>query len=595
IQVILPSDRQAIPLCGLSGILKTAQREKNELAVQIVAVERSADPETIVRRANENQGAPDEIIRYVDGVRYVEQLSLLGSPEAAADVVPRLPSLPWKNGGVYLITGGAGGLGRLFAEEIGAQTSQATLVLVGRSQLDDVARNRLASAAAQGTNVRYVAADVSRRDDVVPLVDRIVREHGRLDGVIHCAGVLRDAFILKKDPEELRAVFAPKVAGIVNLDLATARLTLDFFVVFSSQAGVFGNPGQVDYAAANAYMDRYAEFRRTLALEGRRHGRTLSINWPLWQSGGMRVAAEVQENLRETHGLTPMSTAAGLAAFYSAYDSDHAQVCVTAGGLERMRKLSQLRSSPERAAVPSRTTPRAGRADTMSIEESLEGHFCAILHLERGDFNRETTFAELGINSVSAIELVEAINRAYGLRLPTSVIFEFSSIRLLADYVARSLPADHTAEADFGAPAAVTVAAAHPRFETGTPRGASDLHRSASSEADATRTAIAPSTSAGLPGNDIAIIGLSCRSAGASNPQEFWDLIRNGRECIDYIKDQRWLDVLSRHRLDRTVRYGAMAETDCFDSSFFNISPREAEAMDPMQRIVLEQCYAALE
>src|SRR5690606_6445065 len=110
--------------------------------------------------------------------------------------------------------------------------------------------------------------------------------------------VIRDSFLLNKTEEELRAVFAAKVAGLVNLDEATAGLPLDFLVAFSAGAGVFGNVGQGDYAMANAFMDEYMRGRAAAVISGARQGRSLSIDWPLWAHGGMKVDPLTASRLR---------------------------------------------------------------------------------------------------------------------------------------------------------------------------------------------------------------------------------------------------------------------------------------------------------
>jgi polyketide synthase PksN len=89
-------------------------------------------------------------------------------------------------------------------------------------------------------------------------------------------------------------VLAPKVAGLINLDNASRDMALDFFILFSSTSAVFGNPGQADYSAANAFMDVYARYRNSLRSSRQRTGITLSINWPLWKDGGMHVDAETE-------------------------------------------------------------------------------------------------------------------------------------------------------------------------------------------------------------------------------------------------------------------------------------------------------------
>ena len=186
-------------------------------------------------------------VRYVGGERQELRLAEVACPAAAA--------LPWRDGGVYLLTGGAGGLGLLFAEAIAKQARDTTLILTGRSALSEGARARLAGLPAK---VDYRALDVSDAAGLERLVAEIVGSHGGLNGVIHSAGVLRDSFVIKKTEAELRAVLAPKVAGLLALDAATRDQELDFFVLFSSLTAVFGNIGQADYAAANGFMDAYA-------------------------------------------------------------------------------------------------------------------------------------------------------------------------------------------------------------------------------------------------------------------------------------------------------------------------------------------------
>ena len=106
--------------------------------------------------------------------------------------------------------------------------------------------------------------------------------------------MIQDNFIVKKSKEELESVLEPKVAGVINLDQATLDVDLDFFILFSSVAGSLGNVGQADYACGNAFLDAYAMHRQSLVGRGQRHGRTLSINWPMWKEGGMSIDAETE-------------------------------------------------------------------------------------------------------------------------------------------------------------------------------------------------------------------------------------------------------------------------------------------------------------
>nr|ADN68482.1 SorG [Sorangium cellulosum] len=222
------------------------------------------------------------------------------------------------------------------------------------------------------------------------------------------------------------------------------------------------------------------------------------------------------------------------------------------------------------------------------VNERIKAEFCRILRLEPADFTYDTELQELGVSSINAIELVEAVNALFDLALPSSVVFEFSSIRLLADYVARSLPAKPEAVFARTPEAAATASSAAPVARE-VPAGPGDAP--ASSPAEGARGDVAPE-----PGDaGIAIIGVAVRCGGARNQRELWELVRDGRECVDFIQDEGWRDVLARYRIDGLVRYGAMPDADYFDTAFFNISRREAESMDAVQRILLEECYAAIE
>src|SRR5262249_44034462 len=162
---------------------------------------------------------------------------------------------------------------------------------------------------------------------------------GTLNGIIHCAGILHDGYILGKTPATFKSVLAPKVAGTLYLDHASRNLPLDFFVLFSSTAGALGNPGQVDYATANAFLDAFAEYRNGLRDSQQRHGQTLSIDWPLWKEGGMRVDEPTARMIEKTVGMMAMSTSAGLEAFYRSLASGLSEVLVMEGDLSRMKAV----------------------------------------------------------------------------------------------------------------------------------------------------------------------------------------------------------------------------------------------------------------
>jgi len=135
--------------------------------------------------------------------------------------------------------------------------------------------------------IEYRQLDIESREQVRELVAAIETEHKRLNGIIHSAGMISDSFIVNKGLAEFRQVLAPKVTGTVNLDEASRGVDLDFLVLFSAVTAVTGHSGQADYAGRKWFHDQFSSYRNRLTDRKERHGRTLSINWPLWQQGGM--------------------------------------------------------------------------------------------------------------------------------------------------------------------------------------------------------------------------------------------------------------------------------------------------------------------
>lgn len=286
IQTVLSKTDKHQLLSGISALLKTAGLEHKKLKTQLIEIEPAENGRiTDIIRENKTR-ADDSHIKYENGIRY------------SADVKETAVSggkirIPWNDGGIYLITGGAGGLGFIFAKEIARKVKEPTLVLTGRSALSENQRMQLQSLESLGAKAEYKQADVTNAQTAADLVKTIETEYGGLHGIIHSAGVMKDQYIAKKTTEEFYSVLAPKTDGFVNLDEATEHLALDFFIVFSSISGVTGNAGQADYAAANAFMDSYAAYRNALVTAMYRHGHTLSVNWPLWKNGGMQVNEEM--------------------------------------------------------------------------------------------------------------------------------------------------------------------------------------------------------------------------------------------------------------------------------------------------------------
>ena len=650
VQVVVPCNAEEQRLfAAISALLKTAHLENPHLIGQLIEVQDNFATwcDELAERLQENrQRCRESHVRYHDGKRLVaawEPLAALPS-DAAWESLP----VPWKDDGVYLITGGAGGLGLLFAEEIARQTRGATMILVGRSQLASRPRDRLGALRARFPQARieYRQVDVAHQEAMAGLVQWLLRTHGNLHGIVHAAGVRRDNFILKKSAEELQVVLAPKVAGLVNLDHASRDCDLDFLVLCSSGAAAEGNAGQADYAAANAFMDAYATYRNHLAAAGRRRGWTLSVNWPLWQEGGMRVDQPTEDLLRRM-GLVPIATPAAFRALYRGLAAGRDQVWVLEGDLDRLQALFEAGT---RGAVQARTSVLLplplgeGRCEGVSepapgpgyphpnplpagegthafrhrqaaysdpgperLRDRAVAFFRALLasalKLPAERVEADVPLEHYGIDSILVVEMTKELEKIFG-SLSKTLFFEYQNIGQLTDYFLKAhpnklqellglLPQEPMPHGRVAAPQQPDLAAIKTLPQDGSAR-----RRIAPMPPVGHREVVASRRDTMA---DIAVIGLAGRYAMADTIEEFWTNLKDGRDCITEIPSERWnhnpyFDA-DRERPGKTYgKWGGFLNgVECFDALFFNISPREAELMDPQERQFLECAYAAIE
>ena len=233
LQVVIPYGKPiSILLQALSGLIRSAQLENSQLTGQVICVEESLDTESLVANLNNDAEAAvhdQQEIRYVGGIREVAQLQPLEiSPEGTNAV-------RWRNEGVYLITGGAGGLGHLLVAEIVRHSPSAKIVLAGRSALNRNQQDWIETVARANPSIKisYRVINVVDATEVVEAVTEIVEQYGALHGILHCAGVLNDGFLINKTERDFISTLQPKVLGAANVDAATSgSARCDFFSVF---------------------------------------------------------------------------------------------------------------------------------------------------------------------------------------------------------------------------------------------------------------------------------------------------------------------------------------------------------------------------
>ena len=278
---------------------------------------------------------PEQVIFYEGADRFY-----LRPREIQHDQNPEVPLV--KEGGVYWITGGGGGLGRIFAQHFIEQKKNITLILSGRKSLSEQQINDWNLPQSPHVQWIYKPCDITSLESIQKTLDFIQNFYGQLNGILHSAGVLRDSFLISKKLDHVDDVFAPKVLGAVYLDQATRAIPLDYFVLFSSESGAFGNIGQTDYSAFNAFMDAFAAHRESLRLQKQRTGKTLAVNWPLWKEGGMSVPPNVEKALFDEAGMIPMTTTLGVKSLSKMLGMPYNQVMIAEGNIEKISQFHHI-------------------------------------------------------------------------------------------------------------------------------------------------------------------------------------------------------------------------------------------------------------
>ncbi|MFD2408220.1 SDR family NAD(P)-dependent oxidoreductase [Azorhizophilus paspali] len=604
---------------SLQALLKTAKNEGLIAAAQSIEMAGINSPELLAELLIKNSRQDDERVRYQGGLgtRHQRQVASWRKIALAATGIA-----PWRAGGIYLLTGGVGGLGLLLAETIAREARGAKLILVNRSagQLSPKTAGRIANIKALGTEVRLEALDVADRTAVDELIVRCERELGGINGIFHCAGLIRDSLLNNKSKADLAAVLTPKVAGALNLDRASAHLALDCFVLFSSVSAVIGNPGQGDYALANAFMDEFAGWRNRQITTGRRHGRTVAVNWPLWRNGGMQIDPQREQLMVEQTGIQPLSDHGGLELLRRALTNANVpeRLMVLEGDTAKIKAfiagqchepVAVMFDEPEAAEQPAAPMARAPVEEfppAVSVNsESADGDLTgpAIRHFKQllsktlrrpmEKIANDGSFERYGVDSIILAELTAKLEQSFG-SLPNTLLYEYQTVRELSEYFIKnhrnalqrlvlSEPANRRTTAN--------------NVEKVKVEGAEQL----SQRKRRHRTTQRDTLSVASQNRELAIVGLSGRYPGAEDLETFWRRLAGGEDLISEVPTERWDHQAyfdeQRDRFDKTYcKWGGFLDgIEDFDPLFFNLSPREAEIINPNDRLFLETCWNLLE
>ncbi|WP_406276662.1 SDR family NAD(P)-dependent oxidoreductase [Nocardia sp. NBC_00881] len=565
----LPGEVPSLAAAGVWGLVRSAQSENPERFVLI-----DEDPGEVLDAdrivAAVHTGEPQVAVR-----NRVIQVPRLVRADPSKDT----GESPSFQEATALITGGTGGLGTLFARHLVLEHGVRRLVLTSRQgSASPGAAELVAELAQAGGQAEIVACDVTDREAVQSLLDTIDPAGDLI--VVHAAGVLDDGTIATLRDEQVDRVLAPKVAGAWHLDQSTRDRNVVAFVGFSSVAGLLGSAGQGNYAAANMALDALVRQRRAAGLRG------TAVAWGPWNQGtGMTGGLDRVAFARlERWGLDQLADAEGVRLFDEAVlRSDGASTAMRfdANAVRRTADVDTIPAVLRGFVRQTRRTEVADSSASLSATGLLGGRLAGVPEARHGaivldlvreqaaatlgfdsvdDVGPDQRFDEIGFDSLGAVEFRNRLGKATGLSLPSTLVF------------------------DHPTPAAVAVVV-RSRIELKTHTAPRKAQRRVRVD------------------EPIAIVGMACRfPGGVTSPDELWELVAAGVDATgEFPSDRGWdLERLFDPDPDKpgTVysrRGGFLDNAADFDPGFFRIGPREASAMDPQQRMLLEVSWEALE
>ncbi|MFF8293800.1 type I polyketide synthase [Streptomyces sp. NPDC016309] len=434
------------------GLGRVVALEHPERWGGLVDLPATCDDRTLARLTALLAGAGDEDQLAVRAAGTFVRRLVRTAPETA-------PAATWTPRGTVLVTGGTGALGRHVARRL-AERGAERLVLVSRRGADAPgAAETEAELTALGASVTLAACDVADRDALAALVARLADEGTPVRAVVHAAGISQPPGTGTDLPGFARVV-AAKTAGAVHLDaLFDTPDSLDAFVLFSSIAGVWGSGGQGAYAAANTFLDALAERRKARGLPA------TAIAWGPWADGGMATEGDAEEQLRR-RGLPPMDPATNLLALERAVAGRDAAVTVADVDWARFapvfaaaRPRPLIADLPEvrealRGSGPSsgdaaadappaalrRLTELAGDDRRAAVLDLVREHAAAALGHDSADaVAPDRAFKDLGFDSLTAVDLRNRLGTTCGLRLPSSLVFDYPNPQALTQHLLLTL------------------------------------------------------------------------------------------------------------------------------------------------------------
>lgn len=559
---------------AIYGFGKCISRENKKVSYLSMDIDQdTSEKEILLELVSDSK---EEIVAYRNGKRYVEGFTELAlNPSDNNGLNP---------GGVYLVTGGLGGIGYEVSKELCKRAEEAVLVLINRSQLpfdkegeeqeEEIAEKllRYHTLESMAKKVEYYSCDVSDYQGMQGIIKEVKDKYGHINGIIHGAGVGGGMNIEELTYEHFMGMVRPKIYGAWILDELTKDEPLDFFVMFSSIATVFSSTKLSDYTYANTYLDALCNYRKKY-----RKGKTITINWSTWSEIGMSVKHKFTiDTLFKT-----VKSAEGVTGFFDVLGSNERNVVIGEMNLDNnialllhtypvlyseyiLNKLKSLKASnADKAAATQTGELRLTGGAYGEIEKKIAGACREVLGYD--EININDNFFELGADSILLNRIYTLLASQFEGELEVTDLFAYPSVKQLSEFLSSKTSVVSEREKE-------------------------------------SRERVSRSVSTKDTNNDVAIIGIGLDFPCADNLEEYWSMLVNGINAVRTIPYERGKDIKNHlcylGMAKDEIKFSKCAYLDAinqFDYSLFGMSPREARLIDPINRLFLQCAWGAIE
>ena len=502
----------------------------------------------------EKEGWDQHLVFRRRGKRFVREWKELQPIENNQDILKRNMTV--------FITGGCGGLGRIFAEYF-AQKWKANLVLAGRKKADQKIEDFLHALEKSGGRASYYSCDVGNETMLENVFTCAKEQYGSLHLVLHTAGIMSKKSVTDQDAKEIEELWNAKIKGTYVLSRLACKEEVEKLILFSSTSAVLGDFGQCSYGMSNAYLDACS----SAICKSNYKTKVCAVEWPLWGEGGMHMDNE--EFYLKMSNMHYLKKKEGIQVFEEAVRSENETVFVFPGSENAAKKFFTVRKKTDKEYKEYENDMKE-----KYVEETLVNIASRLLKMEKDEIDVTENMSDFGFDSILMKQMAKELGEQLHCTVSPSVFFSYSSFEKLASHLADKVDEISENELD-------------------------EELENKDVESDTEKNELPDKKE--VKDDEIAVIGMAFQLPGATTQDEFWDNLIKQRSAVTEIPAERWdwketMGDLNTEGNKTNSKWGAfIQDIDKFDAPFFHITKKEAVLMDPQQRLLLQSVWNLFE